>query len=157
MVQTHHVSIQLVRPEGFLSLLVLDPKQGFGGYRAEYQMNFGLMEFDGLLSEDAAAVNLFGSGVAHRQRGPFGVVVIGREAPHHVLNVTHVAGDADDLQLVPQQTAAASDKLPAFLVLFRAGSHAPNENFLALDGALDLLDAGYFVQRTESASDFPCR
>src|ERR1039458_6684182 len=41
MVQTHHVSIQLVRPEGFLSLLVLDPKQGFGGYHAEYQMNFG--------------------------------------------------------------------------------------------------------------------
>jgi hypothetical protein len=43
------VSIQLVRQERLLSLLILDPKQGLGGYRAEYQMNFGLMEFDGRL------------------------------------------------------------------------------------------------------------
>ena len=28
---------------------LLDPKQGLGGYRAEYQMNFVLIEFDGRL------------------------------------------------------------------------------------------------------------
>jgi len=58
-------------------------------------------------------VNLFGSEDPHLQPGRFSVVVIGRETPHNVLNVTQVAGDADDLQLVPQQKAAASDKLPA--------------------------------------------
>ena len=47
MVPTRHVSIQLVRQERLLSLFILDPKQGLGGYGAEYQMNFGLMEFDG--------------------------------------------------------------------------------------------------------------
>jgi hypothetical protein len=44
-----------------------------------------------------------------------------------VTKTPRTTDDADDLQLVPQQKAAASDKLPAFFVLFRAGSPTPNE------------------------------